>query len=97
MLFSDIRDFTGLSERLTPEELVALLNHRMTPIVPGQGSVGYITHGAHVGLALDNRQLLGREVLGDQPGHRFARPHCGAVGQKVHWVGSVFWHGSASI
>ena len=33
-------------------QLVALLNHGITPVVPGQGSVGYITHGAHIGLAL---------------------------------------------
>ncbi|WP_374370996.1 histidine ammonia-lyase [Dongia sp.] len=33
-------------------QLVALLNAGITPLVPGQGSVGYITHGAHIGLAL---------------------------------------------
>lgn len=33
-------------------QLMALLNAGITPLVPGQGSVGYITHGAHVGLAL---------------------------------------------
>lgn len=33
-------------------QLAALLNHDITPVVPSQGSVGYIVHGAHIGLAL---------------------------------------------
>lgn len=33
-------------------QLVALINAGIAPLVPGQGSVGYITHGAHIGLAL---------------------------------------------
>ncbi|MFS2223377.1 HAL/PAL/TAL family ammonia-lyase [Pantoea sp. B65] len=32
--------------------LLALLNHQITPNIPSQGSVGYLTHMAHVGLAL---------------------------------------------
>jgi len=35
-----------------PVQLAALLNADITPIVPSQGSVGYIVHGAHIGLAL---------------------------------------------
>lgn len=34
------------------DQMVALLNAGITPVVPRQGSVGYITHGAHIGLAL---------------------------------------------
>ena len=34
------------------DQLVAFLNHGIDPIVPSQGSVGYIVHGAHIGLAL---------------------------------------------
>lgn len=33
-------------------QLVSLLNRKITPVVPSQGSVGYIVHGAHIGLAL---------------------------------------------
>ncbi|ALR77010.1 HAL/PAL/TAL family ammonia-lyase [[Enterobacter] lignolyticus] len=34
------------------EQLLAFLNLRITPQVPSQGSVGYLTHMAHIGLAL---------------------------------------------
>lgn len=34
------------------ETLLALLNRGITPLVPSQGSVGYLTHMAHVGVAL---------------------------------------------
>lgn len=34
------------------DQLVAFLNRNITPVVPSQGSVGYIVHGAHIGLAL---------------------------------------------
>lgn len=52
-------------------QLVALLNAGVTPVVPGQGSVGYITHGAHIGLALigmgdvecDGRVIAAAEAL----------------------------------
>src|SRR5260221_6780375 len=35
-----------------PAQLAALLNADITPVVPSQGSVGYIVHGGHIGLAL---------------------------------------------
>jgi adenylate cyclase len=34
ILFTDVRDFTALSERLEPERLVSLINHYMSAIVP---------------------------------------------------------------
>jgi histidine ammonia-lyase len=34
------------------DQLVAFLNQGIDPVVPSQGSVGYIVHGAHIGLAL---------------------------------------------
>jgi len=34
------------------DQLVAFLNRGIDPVVPSQGSVGYIVHGAHIGLAL---------------------------------------------
>ncbi|CAI0954057.1 histidine ammonia-lyase [Serratia quinivorans] len=39
-------------QRLVVETLLALLNRGITPQVPSQGSVGYLTHMAHVGVAL---------------------------------------------
>ncbi len=44
-------------------QLVALLNHKITPVVPSQGSVGYIVHGAHIGLALIG---LGDVMVGER-------------------------------
>ncbi|WP_440094361.1 HAL/PAL/TAL family ammonia-lyase [Pseudomonas syringae] len=38
--------------RQVVEALLALLNRGITPHVPSQGSVGYLTHMAHVGIAL---------------------------------------------
>ncbi|MBX8531438.1 histidine ammonia-lyase [Pseudomonas cichorii] len=38
--------------RQVVQALLALLNHGITPQVPSQGSVGYLTHMAHVGIAL---------------------------------------------
>ena len=39
-------------QRQVIEALLALLNRGITPRVPAQGSVGYLTHMAHVGIAL---------------------------------------------
>ncbi|MFJ4154381.1 histidine ammonia-lyase [Pseudomonas sp. NPDC089752] len=39
-------------QRGVVEALLALLNHGITPQVPSQGSVGYLTHMAHVGVSL---------------------------------------------
>lgn len=39
-------------QRGAVEGLLSLLEHRITPCVPSQGSVGYLTHMAHVGVAL---------------------------------------------
>lgn len=39
-------------QRPIVEALLALLNRGITPLVPSQGSVGYLTHMAHVGVAL---------------------------------------------
>lgn len=42
---------SGISPAIV-DQLVAFLNLGITPRVPGQGSVGYIHHGAHIGLSL---------------------------------------------
>lgn len=42
---------SGLQRQMVAA-LLALLNHGITPRVPAQGSVGYLTHMAHVGVAL---------------------------------------------
>ncbi|MDH4554680.1 histidine ammonia-lyase [Pseudomonas sp. BN417] len=39
-------------QRQVVEALLALLNRGITPQVPSQGSVGYLTHMAHVGITL---------------------------------------------
>lgn len=36
----------------TVETLVNMLNHGVTPFVPSQGSVGYLTHMAHISLVM---------------------------------------------
>jgi histidine ammonia-lyase len=43
--------FSGLRASVV-ETLIALLNADCTPRVPRQGSVGYLSHRAHIGLAL---------------------------------------------
>ncbi|WP_333620692.1 aromatic amino acid lyase, partial [Pantoea septica] len=42
---------SGVSVGLV-QHMLALLNHQITPQVPSQGSVGYLSHMAHIGLAL---------------------------------------------
>lgn len=42
---------SGISPALV-DGLVALLNHNLIPVVPSRGSVGYLTHMAHIGLTL---------------------------------------------
>lgn len=39
-------------QRSVVEALLALLEHGITPQVPSQGSVGYLTHMAHIGASL---------------------------------------------
>lgn len=42
---------SGISSAVV-RALLALLNHQITPQIPAQGSVGYLTHMAHAGLTL---------------------------------------------
>ncbi|PXF29344.1 histidine ammonia-lyase [Pokkaliibacter plantistimulans] len=42
---------SGIS-RAVVEALLAMLNQQITPVVPAQGSVGYLTHMAHISLTL---------------------------------------------
>lgn len=42
---------SGLHRQVV-EGLLALLNRQITPQVPSQGSVGYLTHMAHIGICL---------------------------------------------
>lgn len=42
---------SGIDESIV-RGLLALLDHGIIPRVPGRGSVGYLTHMAHIGLAL---------------------------------------------
>lgn len=42
---------SGIHRRVV-EALLALLNRGITPQVPSQGSVGYLTHMAHIGITL---------------------------------------------
>ncbi len=55
--------------RQVVEALLALLNRGITPQVPSQGSVGYLTHMAHIGIALLGVGLVsyrGRIVAAEQ-------------------------------
>lgn len=60
--------YSGISPAVV-EGLLRLLNERVTPIVPSQGSVGYLTHMAHIGLALlghGNVEFQGQNMPADQ-------------------------------
>jgi histidine ammonia-lyase len=52
--------------------MVALLNARAMPEVPSRGSVGYLTHNAHVALALigEGRMRLAGDILPAADAHR---------------------------
>ncbi len=55
MMAASINDFAHGRSGVRPELvelLVMLLNGDCVPVVPGQGSVGYISHRAYIGLAL---------------------------------------------
>ena len=43
--------YTGVREDI-PDRLIALLNSNCLPVVPSEGSVGYLVHMAHIALAL---------------------------------------------
>ncbi|MCH4089782.1 HAL/PAL/TAL family ammonia-lyase [Acetobacter sp.] len=43
--------YTGVRETI-PDRLIALLNSNCLPVVPSEGSVGYLVHMAHIALAL---------------------------------------------
>lgn len=43
--------YSGISLAVV-KGLIKLLNEKVTPVVPSRGSVGYLTHMAHIGLAL---------------------------------------------
>ncbi|WP_264816512.1 aromatic amino acid ammonia-lyase, partial [Gluconobacter kondonii] len=43
--------YTGVREDI-PDRLIALLNNNCLPVVPSEGSVGYLVHMAHIALAL---------------------------------------------
>lgn len=49
----------------TVEALLALLHHGIVPQVPAQGSVGYLTHMAHIALVLigEGRARIGDETM----------------------------------
>lgn len=51
---------SGISPEIV-ERLLDFLNAGVTPIMPGQGSVGYLTHMAHIGLALIGRGQVRHE------------------------------------
>lgn len=62
--------YSGISPAVV-KGLLHLLNEQVTPIVPSRGSVGYLTHMAHIGLALighgevefDGQRMPARQAL----------------------------------
>jgi len=75
------------------EALLALLNHGVTPQVPSQGSVGYLTHMAHVGVALLGlgRGQLSRENRPRRSGAG-GRRHSAATARGQRWPVPGQWY-----
>ncbi|MCC5903110.1 MAG: histidine ammonia-lyase [Halomonas sp.] len=60
--------YSGISPFVV-EGMMRLLNEEVTPIVPSKGSVGYLTHMAHIGLALIGQgevEYLGQHMQAKQ-------------------------------
>ncbi|AQZ94439.1 histidine ammonia-lyase [Halopseudomonas phragmitis] len=60
--------YSGISRQVV-EGLLELLNHDLVPVVPAQGSVGYLSHMAHIGLALlgvGEVELAGRRLAASE-------------------------------
>jgi histidine ammonia-lyase len=60
--------YSGVSPAVV-EGLLRFLRHELVPLVPAQGSVGYLSHMAHIGLALLGQaevELAGRRMPASQ-------------------------------
>lgn len=73
---------SGLHRRVV-QGLLDLLNHGITPQVPSQGSVGYLTHMAHIGVC-----LLGVGMVSFQGGIVSAEQAFAQVGLSAVDVGA---------